>query len=223
MPRPRASRVCAMAVLRVVLASNSPRRQEYLAWLGVPFEVRVVPVDEAAQEGESPEAMGERLARAKAEAVPCAPDEIVLAADTLVVLGHEVLGKPADADEALRMLLALRGRQHEVLTAVAFRTRSELEVQVVKARVWMRSYTPAEVEAYIASGQPFDKAGAYGIQDEPFSPVSRVEGCGLTVVGFPLCHIAQGLLRRGIPVPRQPVDLCRLSFDIRQCPVALFG
>lgn len=211
-----------MAVLRVVLASNSPRRQEYLAWLGVPFQVRVAAVDEAVQPGEPPEAMGVRLARAKAQAVPCAPDELVLAADTLVVLGDEVLGKPADADDARRMLLALRGRDHQVLTAVAFRTHQELEVEVVHARVWMRPYEDAEIEAYVASGEPFDKAGAYGIQDAPFSPVSRVEGCALTVVGFPLCHVARGLLRLGIPVPRLPVELCRPFFDGKRCPVALF-
>ncbi len=211
-----------MAVLRVILASNSPRRQEYLAWLGVPFHVRVAPVDEAVRPGESPEATGMRLARAKAEAVPCAPDELVVAADTVVVLEGEVLGKPADAEDARRMLLALRGRDHEVLTAVAFRAGDDLEVELVRARVWMRPYSAAEIETYIASGEAFDKAGAYGIQDAPFSPVSRVEGCALTVVGFPLCHVARGLLRRGIAVPRVPVERCRPFFDGKRCPVALF-
>jgi MAF protein len=211
-----------MAAWRLVLASNSPRRQEYLGWLGVPFEVRAAPVEETPQPGELPEATAIRLARAKAQAAPSAPDELVLAADTLVVLDHEVLGKPANAEDARRMLLSLSGRQHRVLTALAFRSNEDLEVEVVQARVWMRPYSPAEVEAYIASGQPFDKAGAYGIQDEPFSPVSRVEGCALTVVGFPLCHVARGLLRRGIPVPRKPLELCRPLLGSKRCPVALF-
>ncbi len=208
-----------MAVL--VLASNSPRRQELLSVLGLPYTIRVAAVDESIRSGETPEAMVARLAREKALAVPLSPGELLIAADTTVELEGQVLGKPADREEAHRMLRRLRGRMHRVHTAVALRQGEEVEVQVVTTQVWMRAYREEELEAYLSSGQAEDKAGAYGIQDEPFSPAERVEGCYMNVVGFPLCHLAQGLLRRGISMPHLPPAYCRSILGY-PCPAALF-
>ncbi len=210
-----------MATFHLVLASNSPRRQELLGVLGQPFSVRVAAVDETVHPGETPAAMVVRLAREKALAVPLAADELLIAADTTVELEGENLGKPADREEARQMLLRLRGRPHRVHTAIALRRGEEIEVQVVTTQVWMRSYGEEELEAYLASGQAEDKAGAYGIQDEPFSPVERLEGCYMNVVGLPLCHLAQGLARRGIPIPCLPPTYCRSVLGY-PCPAALW-
>ncbi|MGC9023705.1 MAG: Maf family protein [Chloroflexia bacterium] len=207
--------------MALVLASNSPRRQELLGVLGLPYAIRVAEVDESVHLGETPEAMVARLAREKALAVPLSPKELLISADTTVELEGQALGKPADPEEARRMLRLLRGRMHRVHTAVALRRGEEVEVQVVTTRVWMRNYGAEELEAYLASGQAQDKAGAYGIQDEPFAPVERVEGCYMNVVGLPLCHLAQGLVRRGISIPRLPPAYCRGLLG-HPCPVALF-
>jgi len=210
-----------MEAPRLILASNSPRRQEYLGRLGLPFAVRVAAVEEVGHPGESPGAMVARLARAKAEAVALEQDELVVAADTVVIVEDEVLGKPADAADARRMLEALRGRSHLVHTGLALRRPGECRVEVVTAEVVMRPYSAAEVEAYIATWQPLDKAGAYGIQDQPFAPVERLEGCYMTVVGLPLCHVAKRLLTWGVSVPSLPAEGCRQMLG-RPCPVALF-
>jgi MAF protein len=134
------------------------------------------------------------VALAKARAVECQPEEVVLAADTLVVCDGEVLGKPADEAEASAMLARLRGRPHAVLTGVVLRAGNGREWGgVVETRVWMRGYSETEVQAYIARGEPFDKAGGYAIQDAEFRPVERVEGCYLNVVGLPVCAAVAGL------------------------------
>ena len=210
-----------MGSVRLVLASNSPRRQELLAVLGLPFVVRVVPVDEAERPGETPAEMVLRLARAKAAAVPLVDGELLIAADTTVDLEGTVLGKPRDEGDARRMLEAMRGRPHLVHSGIALRREGEIWSEVCSTTVVMRAYSAAEVEAYIASGGPLDKAGAYGIQDRPFSPAERIAGCYLNVMGLPLCHLAQGLLRWGVTPPALPPPYCRglLGFP---CPVALF-
>ncbi len=173
--------------MELILASQSPRRREMLGWLGWSFSAVSTQVDESPRTGETPEALVTRLARSKALAVNAAPEIGVLAADTLVVLDGQALGKPRDANEARAMLLALRGREHAVLTALSLRYDGRLFSRVVQARVWMRDYTRDEIEAYIASGDPFDKAGAYAIQHPLFRPVERIEVCYATVVGFPFC------------------------------------
>jgi MAF protein len=206
---------------RLVLASNSPRRQELLGRLGLAFVVRVAAVDESEQPAESPVEMVVRLAREKAAAVPLAAGELLIAADTTVDLAGEVLGKPQDEADARRMLLAMRGRPHAVHTGIALRRDGETALEVVTTGVLIRPYTAAEVEAYIASGGPLDKAGAYGIQDWPFCPVERIEGCYLNVMGLPLCHLARGLLRWGVPLPALPPPYCRDVLG-QPCPVALF-
>ncbi len=210
-----------MPPARLILASNSPRRQELLAVLGLSYVVRVVAVDEAELPGERPLDMVARLAREKAAAVPLAPGELLIAADTTVDLAGEVLGKPRDADDARRMLRAMRGRPHAVHSAVALRRGDELLLEVASTEVAMRPYSGAEVEAYIASGGPMDKAGAYGIQDQPFSPAERIAGCYLNVMGLPLCHLARALLRWGVPLPALPPPYCQVVLG-GPCPVALF-
>jgi septum formation protein len=173
---------------RLVLASASPRRRELLAALGVPFTVRTADVPEELPAHVPAPTLAEELALAKARAV--AQDEpaaVVLGADTIVVLDDRPLGKPEDADEARRMLRALRGRAHEVVTGVAVVAPGGVgRTAHARTLVHMRCYTDAEIEAYIASGDPFDKAGAYAIQHPEFRPVARIEGCYCNVVGLPL-------------------------------------
>jgi MAF protein len=139
------------------------------------------------------------VAVAKAGGVRAEPNEIVVAADTLVVVGHDVLGKPATPEDARAMLARLCGRAHHVLTGVVLR-REDLDwAGVVSTRVAMRTYSDVETEAYIARGEPFDKAGGYAVQDASFRPVERLDGCYLNVVGLPLCAVAAGLNTLGVP------------------------
>lgn len=171
---------------RLLLLSASPRRRALLAEAGVPFEVRAVAIDETPQPGEAPAQLAERLAREKAAATPEA-NAWAIAADTVVAIDGEVFGKPTSADEAARMLRRLRGRWHEVFTAVAVRRPDGTIVSAVeRTRVLMRRYRDDEIALYIASGDPFDKAGAYAIQHPGFHPAERIEGRYDTVVGLPI-------------------------------------
>ncbi|MBI2940515.1 MAG: septum formation protein Maf [Chloroflexi bacterium] len=179
-----------MPEVLLVLASASPRRRAILSLLGLPFEVRPAEVPEQALPGESPEMTAERLAQEKAEAVArTLKSGIVVAADTVVILDGEALGKPRDARDARAMLRRLRGRWHTVTTGVAVvDAATRRRASTTRAtRVLMRDYSPEEVERSISSGEPLDKAGAYAIQDPTFAPVARIEGCYLNVVGLPLC------------------------------------
>lgn len=184
----------------LLLASRSPRRAELLRTLGVVFAVVDVEVDETPSTGESPSAYVERLARAKAEAGRAASDDVlpVLAADTTVVCDQEILGKPADAADAARMLRRLSGRWHSVFTGVAL-AGTGLTTVVVETRVCFRELTEAEITAYCASGEPADKAGAYGIQGLGGALVARIEGGWSNVVGLPLAETLTLLSREGIP------------------------
>lgn len=173
--------------------------------------MRVAEVDEAPRVDESPEATVRRLSQAKARAVARPlPAGLVLAADTLVVLGGEVLGKPADPAEATAMLRRLRGGPHQVLSAFTLvDVASGREyAEVVSTRVWMRNYTEAEVATYVASGEPMDKAGAYAIQDRDFGPVARLEGCPANVMGLPLCRVDRVLRAWKVPLGDTPVQGC---------------
>ena len=171
----------------LVLASSSPRRAELLGWLGLAFTVRPSHVDETPRSGETAAALVERLAREKA-AAHVGAGELVLAADTLVVVDGEVLGKPADDADAARMLRLLSGRAHEVLTGVALvdGDSGRLAAGVERTRVDFAPLSPREVAWYVASGEPRDKAGAYGIQGLGGLFVTGVEGNYGTVVGLPL-------------------------------------
>ncbi|MBE2184168.1 MAG: septum formation protein Maf [Anaerolineae bacterium] len=176
-----------------ILASGSPRRRELLASLGIIFTIAKPDIDEAQHEGEDPLAYVRRLSREKAEAVAARtmPPALILAADTTVILDDEILGKPADPAESREMLVRLRNRDHTVCTALTLARLLSGEAPQIQTThtctsVWMRDYTDAEIEAYIASGDPFDKAGGYAIQHASFAPVSRIEGSQTNVIGLPL-------------------------------------
>jgi MAF protein len=184
----------------LVLASNSPRRHELLALGGWSFQVAPANVDETALPDESPAAYVQRVALAKGQAVlpHTAPGVVVVAADTTVADGLQILGKPADKKEALRMLHQLRGRTHQVFTALAILRHSTLPlVDLCETLVPMRNYSDLEMETYISSGDPFDKAGAYAIQHPGFRPVPILDGCYANVVGLPLCHLLRTLRQTG--------------------------
>lgn len=170
----------------LVLVSASPRRRELLATLGVPFIIEPTGVDETIAPGEDPETAATRLAFLKVRA--CSePYRWVLGADTVVALDGEIFGKPEDAAGAEEMLRRLRGRWHIVGTGVAVRTPAgELRAGYAATRVLIREFSDAEMLDYIASGDPFDKAGAYAIQNESFHPVERHDGDRDNVVGLPL-------------------------------------
>ena len=181
----------------LVLASASPRRRDLLGRLGLSFEVRPTDADEtwpALPPGPAAEAVALRKARALE-----APGALVLAADTVVVLGGDVLGKPADADEARATLRRLSGRTHEVVTGIALRRGDRETTAHATTRVTFAELADAEIAAYVATGSPLDKAGSYGIQDDAGALlVSRVEGDYFNVVGLPLRTLYE-TLRRFVP------------------------
>ncbi len=200
---------------RLILASASPRRQELLRLLGIVFDVRPAAVEERRRPNEPPAALATRLSREKARAVAREEQGLVLAADTVVALDGQVLGKPRTAAEARTMLQALRGRWHTVYTGVTLvaawqedETSWKEHTFVDAARVHMRSYTDAEIEAYLASGDPFDKAGAYAIQHPDFRPVDAVDGCWATVMGLPVARVLDLLARYGLRPARPPYAAC---------------
>ncbi len=187
---------------RLILASRSPRRRELLAGLGIPLEVIPAETDEAVRAGEAPEAYVSRVAREKARAVA---GEVVLAADTAVVVGGEILGKPLDAADAARMLRALSGTRHQVLTAVCVRRNlpspaREREVTVCTV-VRFRPLREEQIEWYVGTGEPLDKAGAYALQGLGGALVESVEGSVSGVVGLPLAESLALLDEVGFPMP----------------------
>jgi septum formation protein len=180
---------------RVVLASASPRRRELLNLIGIAHEVRPANIDETMRPREAPRRHAERLAREKASAVATrAPDLITIGADTVVVINRKVLGKPDDADDAARMLRMLSGREHKVITAVAVSRGRKLRSAIEEVRVKFRRLRDDEIEAYIATGEPMDKAGAYGIQGYGATIVEGIEGDYFAVMGLPLVRLV-GLMR----------------------------
>jgi len=180
--------------VRIVLASQSPRRRELLSLIGIPHEVRPADLDESILPGESPTEHAERLARSKAEAVAARdPAAVVIGSDTIVVLDGEILGKPRDAGEAATMLRRLSGRTHTVHTAVAVARNGRTVSGVESVEVTFRPLTDAQIETYIATGEPMDKAGAYGIQGYGAVIVERVHGDYFAVMGLALGRLV-GLL-----------------------------
>jgi len=184
----------------LVLASQSPRRKELLTTAGFTFTVRVRPVEEVRAPGELPDHYARRLAQAKAEAAWEGRDEIILGADTIVVLEPEVLEKPADAADARRMLARLSGREHTVITGVCLRHAGGALVSSESTRVRFLRLTPEEIAEYVASGEPMDKAGAYAIQGLASKFVDRIEGCYFNVIGLPLSWVYWNLktLEKGV-------------------------
>ena len=216
----------------LVLASNSPRRRELLALCGWMFNVRAAGVDESQRPGEAPGPYVLRLAESKARAcaVSAHADLTILAADTAVADGKAILGKPKDMAEAAAMLKQLRGRTHQVYTGIAVMRMSDgnLVTDLCVTEVPMRAYSDEEIDAYVATGDPLDKAGAYAIQNPKFHPVpfgnrdnhvENMAGCYASVMGLPLCHLTRSLQRLEI-APRNDVPAeCQSSLKYT-CPIS---
>jgi septum formation protein len=179
----------------LILASQSPRRSELLHHAGISFIARPANVDETIQAGESPDAYVKRVAREKVIAIEASPADIVLGADTVVVIDGQILGKPQDPADALRMLEMLSGREHVVLTGICLRRAAETILDVAETRVWFLPLTPRELKEYVATGEPMDKAGAYAIQGLASKFVRRIEGSYTNVVGLPVELVHQYLRR----------------------------
>ena len=183
----------------VILASASPRRRELLRLVGIAHEVEPADIDESVLPGESPAPHAERLARAKAHAMAERhPHAVVIAADTIVVVDGDILGKPRDGEQAAAMLRRLSGREHTVFTAIAVARDARTESAVEDVRVTFRQITDEEIEEYIATGEPMDKAGAYGIQGYGATIVERVDGDYFSVMGLGLRRLVELLARLGL-------------------------
>ncbi|MCG2741759.1 MAG: Maf family protein [Syntrophaceae bacterium] len=184
---------------RLILASGSPRRRDFLSELGLAFEVRVTDIDETPLSGEQPIAFVARLAQEKALAVDL-PDAWVLAADTAVVVDGEILGKPGDEAEACAMLMRLSGRWHEVWTGFSLcrQATQELCTKTVCTRVRFLTLTPELCRAYVRTGEPLDKAGAYGIQGKGCFLVPEISGSYTNVVGLPMAEVLEALLHHKV-------------------------
>jgi septum formation protein len=178
----------------IVLASRSPRRADLLRSAGLEFVVRAADIDETPRAGEAAVDYAQRLAQEKNLAVESTAREIVLAADTVVVLGSEIMGKPADAADARRMLSALSGRRHDVITAICLREGRRLVSDSASTAVWFSPMTAGEIESYVASGEPMDKAGAYAIQGIASRYIDRIEGSYTNVVGLSMALVYRRLL-----------------------------
>jgi len=207
----------------LVLASNSPRRRELLALSGWNFNTHPAEVDESQRPGEAPGTYVLRLAESKARtcAVQAHKDMTILAADTAVVDGKAILGKPKDMAEAVEMLRLLRSRTHQVYTGIAVMRLSDgnLYTDLCVTDVHMRAYNEEEIDTYVATGDPLDKAGAYAIQHSKFHPVERISGCYASVMGLPLCHLTRTLRQLDI-APRANLSAeCQSSLNYA-CPIS---
>lgn len=195
----------------LILGSSSPRRRALLGATGLSFTVARPDIDETPLPDEPAEQYVARLSREKALAVnngsnDSTPGNLILTADTTVVLDGQIIGKPADADEAIAMLRSLRGRAHLVHTGLSLRDSSTglIQTAIITTRVFMRDYTDGEIVAYVASREPFDKAGGYAVQDPNFRPVEHMEGCYTNVMGLPLCAVHAILSACGVAMPAPP-------------------
>ena len=204
----------------MILASASPRRKELLERLSVRFDVRPVEIAEDAGLSKDPQIVARRLARAKAEAARLDDEQApILAADTVVALGGRIFGKPFDAEEAREMLRTLRGRTHEVVSAVVVMPlgRRSVITRQPLTEVTMREYGDDEIEASITHSYPLDKAGAYGIQDELLRPVARYEGCYCNVIGLSLYAAIEALHKAGEDID---IEAARFLPQCATCPLA---
>jgi len=189
------------SMAKIVLASASPRRQELLRRMGIgEFDVRVPQVEERCPAGLTEQQTVEYISREKSDAAAalCAPDEILLTADTMVFLDGRRLGKPRDQADALRMLLALQGREHTVCTGVTVRRGADILTESETTAVAFRSASEAELRGYIRTGEPMDKAGAYGVQGLGALFVTGIRGDYYNVVGLPVEHLSRMLRRFGV-------------------------
>ena len=184
-----------------ILASQSPRRRELLAMLGLDFEIITADIDETMAPGLSPEEAVAAVCEKKARAVgQTHPGRLVVAADTIVVVEDRILGKPHSPDEARAMLHSLSGRSHTVMTGFCLWQDGRSETHVEQTRLRVRPLSGREIDAYIATGSPMDKAGAYGIQDQAAVFVEALEGDYYNVMGLPLCALTRCLRRWGVEV-----------------------
>jgi len=184
---------------RVILASQSPRRRELLGLIGIPHEVRPADIEESVHAGERPAPHAERLARGKALAIACTErDALVIGADTIVVVDGDILGKPRDEAHAAEMLARLSARVHTVFTAIAVARGDRIASGVEEVEVAFRPLDPHEIRAYIATGEPMDKAGAYGIQGYGATIVERIDGDYFAVMGLPLGRLVRTMREVGV-------------------------
>jgi MAF protein len=205
----------------LILASNSPRRRQLLTLTGWKFDVVAADVDESQYANETPTDYVLRLAETKARAIKADTDQIVLAADTTVVDGTDILGKPEGSAEAVAMLKRLRGHTHQVYTGIALRRMSDglLLTDLCMTDVPMRDYSDEEILAYVQTGDPLDKAGAYAIQHPEFRPVASLDGCYASVMGLPLCHVILQMRKMDIQPNTDFFLRCETLLEY-QCPVS---
>lgn len=214
-------------MVELILASASPRRRELMELLGLPFKVMVADVDEDSITDPDPAVNVVETARLKAVTIAARhPDPaIIMASDTTVALDGNMLNKPANEAEAWTMLQALRGRVHHVHTGLVLlhTGTGQWLTDVATVEVPMRAYSDEEIAAYIATGDPLDKAGAYAIQHAIFQPVLRLEGCFAAVMGFPLCHLTRLLRRMGVEVKVDIAAACQHhnQYDCLVYPIIL--
>jgi septum formation protein len=213
----------------LVLASNSPRRRQLLALTGWRFSVSAADVDESQRPNEAPADYVLRLAESKARAVVGDSDQIILAADTSVVDEGMILGKPTDKAEAITMLTRLRGHMHQVYTGVALLRLSDglLLKEICVTDVPMRDYSDEEINTYVQTGDPLDKAGAYAIQHPGFHPVDTsthkqkgMSGCYANVMGLPVCHAIRMMRKMSIRPNTEFFAGCETLLEYRRCPVS---
>jgi septum formation protein len=211
-----------MNVPEIVLASNSPRRREILSWTGLPYTSHPADIDETPQMGELPVDYVQRLAENKAHvSANYAPfNGLVLAADTTVADGTDIIGKPTDIEDARRMLVRLRGRTHYVHSAIVISVPSKgiKTSAICSTPVKIRKFEEDELQAYLDTGDSLDKAGAYAIQHPVFRPVVKFSGCFASVMGLPLCHFERTLRRMGFGERKEIPYKCQeqLSYS---CPI----
>jgi MAF protein len=205
----------------LILASNSPRRRQLLSLTGWDFTVSAANVDESRYVNESPADYVLRLAETKARAVDAEADQTILAADTTVVDGSDLLGKPQDSVEATAMLKRLRGHTHQVYTGIALLRLSDgrLLTDLCVTDVPMRAYSNEEIETYVKTGDPLDKAGAYAIQHPEFQPVARLDGCFASVMGLPVCHVIRLMRKLDLQADTDFYRSCETLLEY-QCPVS---
>ena len=207
----------------LLLASNSPRRKQLLALGNWNFNIVVSDVDESQLADETPKDYVLRLAQAKALAVieKAHPENIIIGSDTAVVDGNEILGKPKDEEDAVRMLKHLRGHTHQVFTGVAVYRVDDgaMLTELCVTDVPMRNYSDDEIQAYVKTGDPLDKAGAYAIQHPNFQPVESMSGCYASVMGLPMCHVLRTLKKLDVYAIADVPLGCQTLLNY-QCPVS---
>jgi MAF protein len=208
---------------QLILASNSPRRRQLLALANSNFQVSIADVDESQLPWrETPADYVLRLAETKARAIQADADQLVLAADTAVVDGDTILGKPVDNADAVAMLTSLRGHTHQVYTGIALLRLSDGHIlkDLCVTDVPMRDYSDEEIRAYVETGDPLDKAGAYAIQHPEFHPVTNLSGCYASVMGLPMCHVILLMRKMNLQPNADFFAGCETLLEYRKCPVS---